>query len=152
FADAGSPTAVPSRGAFTLGPTSLALAGGFINDAVTSTSDDIFTGGGSKDTQGIQSGKWLFTSSKPQPKDDIEHAFAGAYRDSNNHLILYAGLDRYSNSGDATAGFWFFDNGIGQNPNVTQNGGHPFTGTHANGDILLVSDFTIGGSTATIAV
>src|SRR5262249_21391859 len=41
FADAGSPTAVPGRGSFTNGPTSLALAGAFINDAVNSTSDDI---------------------------------------------------------------------------------------------------------------
>src|SRR5205823_1753324 len=36
--------------------------------------------------------------------------------------------------------------------NLTQNGGHPFTSQHANGDILVVSDFTIGGSTSTIKV
>src|SRR5262249_10139310 len=36
--------------------------------------------------------------------------------------------------------------------NVTTNGGHPFTGQHADGDILLVSDFTQGGSTSTIKV
>src|SRR5262249_25173491 len=30
--------------------------------------------------------------------------------------------------------------------------GAPFTGTHADGDILLVSDFTVGGSTSTIKV
>ena len=35
---------------------------------------------------------------------------------------------------------------------MTTNGGHPFTGTHSDGDILLVSDFTIGGSVGTIAV
>src|SRR5262249_48354347 len=58
--------------------------------------------------------------------------------------------DRFDNSGDATAGFWFFQNPIGQNPGVTTNGGHPFTGTHQDGDILLVSDFTVGGSTSTI--
>src|SRR5262249_15910661 len=50
FADGGSPTTVPSTKSFTNGPTSLALAGAFINDAVNTTSDDIFTGGGSKDT------------------------------------------------------------------------------------------------------
>src|SRR5262249_26689799 len=31
-----------------------ALATAFVTDAVNTTSDDIFTGGGSKDTQGIQ--------------------------------------------------------------------------------------------------
>src|SRR5262249_51076024 len=99
-----------------------------------------------------QSGRWLFTGGKPQGKDDITHAYASAYLDSSNHLILYAGMDRFDNSGDSTAGFWFFTNNIGQNPNVTTNGGHPSTGTHTDGDILLVSDFTVGGSTSTIKV
>src|SRR5947199_326250 len=76
-----------------------------------------------------------------------------AYTDAGNgHLILYAGLDRFDNSGDATAGFWFFKNNIGENANVTTNGGHPFVGTHSDGDVLLVSDFTVGGSTSTIKV
>jgi uncharacterized repeat protein (TIGR01451 family) len=153
FADAGSPATVPSMASFSHGPTSLALAGAFINDSVNSTSDDIFQGGGSKDTQGIRQGAWLFTGSKPQGKDDITHAYAAAYTDpGNGHLLLYAGLDRFDNSGDSTAGFWFFGNNIRENPNVTTNGGHPFIGTHQNGDILLVSDFTIGGSTSTIKV
>jgi len=133
--------------------TSGAVASAFVTDKVNSTSDDIFQGGGSKDINGIQSGAWLFTGSKPQGKDDITHAFAAAYNDpGNGHLILYAGLDRYDDSGDATAGFWFFQNNVAENPNVTQNGGHPFTGTHTDGDILLVSDFTVGGSTSTIKV
>jgi uncharacterized repeat protein (TIGR01451 family) len=133
--------------------TSGALASTFVTDKVNSNGDDIFTGGGSKDTLGIQQGKWLFTTSKPQGKDDITHAYAAAYTDpTNDHLILYAGLDRFDNSGDATAGFWFFHNPVTENPNVTQNGGHPFTGAHTDGDILLVSDFTVGGSTSTIKV
>jgi uncharacterized repeat protein (TIGR01451 family) len=134
-------------------PVSGAIASSFVTDKVNSNTDDIFTGGGSKDILGIQSGRWLFTDSKPQPKDDITHAYAAAYNDaSNGHLLLYAGLDRFDNSGDATAGFWFFKNNIGENPAITTNGGHPFVGTHANGDILLVSDFTVGGSTSTIKV
>src|SRR5262249_39824145 len=101
----------------------------------------------------IQSGQWLFTGSKPQGKDDITHAYAAAYTDpSTGHLLLYAGMDRFDNSGDATAGFWFFQNPIGENANVRQDGGHPLTGPHHDGDILLVSDFTIGGSTSTIKV
>jgi uncharacterized repeat protein (TIGR01451 family) len=133
--------------------TSGALASTFVTDAVNSNGDDIFQGGGAKDVLGIQQGPWLFTGSKPQGKNDITHAYAAAYTDpSNGHLILYAGLDRFDNSGDATAGFWFFKNVIGENPDVTTNGGHPFTGTHADGDILLVSDFTTGGSVSTIKV
>src|SRR5262245_44063242 len=132
FADA--QPLVNGDGTFTNGSTSGATAGSFFADAVNSNQDDIFTGGGSKDTLGVQQGRWLFTGSKPQGKDDITHAFATAYVDSSTgHLILYAGMDRFDNSGDATAGFWFFNNQIGQNPNVTQNGGHPFTGTHNDG-------------------
>src|SRR5439155_18259862 len=130
-----------------------ATAHSFVTDAVSSRSDDIFTGGGSKDTLGIQQGKWLFTNGKPQAKDDITHAYAAMYADpATGDNILYAGLDRYDNSGDATAGFWFVQNTIGENPNVTTNGGHPFVGRHSDGDILLVSDFTTGGSTSTIKV
>src|SRR5207253_515450 len=130
-----------------------AVAHSFVTDQVNSKTDDIFTGGGSKDVYGIQQGQWLFTGSKPQAKDDITHAFAATYTDpATQDVILYAGLDRFDNSGDATAGFWFLQNGIGENAGVTTNGGHPFTGTHADGDILLVSDFTTGGSVSTIKV
>src|SRR5262249_52506208 len=150
FADASPLT--NGDGTFTNGATSGALAGSFFTDKVNSNTDDIFTGGGSKDTLGIQSGKWLFNGSKPQGKDDITHPYAHAYIDSNGHLTLHAAMDRCDNTGVSTAGFWFFANNIGQNPNVTQNGGHPFTGVHQDGDILLVSDFTVGGSTSTIKV
>jgi uncharacterized repeat protein (TIGR01451 family) len=133
--------------------TSGAIATAFKTDAVNSTSDDIFTGGGSKDTNGIQAGPWLFTAAKPQGKDDITHAYAAAYTDpGNGHLILYAGLDRFDNSGDSTAGFWFFGSNIGEGTVSKGNGTGPFTGAHQDGDILLVSDFSVGGSVSTIAV
>src|SRR5205807_392054 len=60
----------------TLFGTSSAVAHSFVTDAVNAQTDDIFTGGGSKDTLGIQQGQWLFKNGKPQGKDDITHAFA----------------------------------------------------------------------------
>src|SRR5262249_12876092 len=67
----------------------------FVTDKTNSNTDDIFQGGGSKDVSGIQQGPWLFTASKPQAKDDIEHAFAATYVDpATNDVILYPGLDR----------------------------------------------------------
>src|SRR5262245_51329705 len=65
-------------------PNSGAVASAFVTDKVNSNTDDIFTGGGSKDTQGIQNGPWLFTGSKPQAKNDITHAYAALYTDSSN--------------------------------------------------------------------
>src|SRR5262245_23356732 len=50
-------------------------ASAFASDEVNSTTDDIFQGGGSKDTLGIQAGPWLSTDSKPQGKDDPDDAF-----------------------------------------------------------------------------
>src|SRR5262249_54668561 len=64
--------------------TSGAIAASFVSEAVNTSADTIFTGGGSKDTQGIQQGPWLFTDSKPQSKNDIEHAYAATYTDPSN--------------------------------------------------------------------
>src|SRR5262249_19548459 len=150
FTDAGSPA---TSGSFTGGAVSKANAGSFVTDAVNSRSDDIFTGGGSKDTLGIQPGPWLFTHAKPQAKDHITPAHAPQYVDpATNDVILYCGMDRYDNSGDSTAGFWFFVNPISEGAISKGNGTGPFVGTHSDGDILLVSDFTQGGSTSTIKV
>ncbi len=127
-----------------------AVASTFVTDAVNSVSDDIFTGGGSKDTVGIHQGPWWFTNGKPQAKDDIREAFAASYTDpGTGDVILLAGLDRYDNSGDSTVGFWFLKSVIGEDP-ITA--GHPFTGQHEDGDILFLSDFTIGGSVSTVHV
>jgi uncharacterized repeat protein (TIGR01451 family) len=132
--------------------TSGAIAGSFVTDAVKSPRDDIFTGR-SMDTLGIRAGTWRFQEAKPQATNDISHAYATTYLDLNTgHVLLYAGLDRYDNSGDATAGFWFFRSPIGENATVSTSGGHPFTGQHADGDILLVSDFTQGGGPSAIKV
>src|SRR5262249_49169140 len=40
----------------------------------------------------------------------------------------------------------------GQDPDTLTNGGHPFIGTHTDGDILLVSDFSEGGSFSTVKI
>ena len=87
-----------------------------------------------------------------RPRTTSTHAYAATYTDpSNGHVLLFAGLDRFDNSGDATAGFWFFQNPISEHGQRLSGSTH-FTGTHADGDILLVSDFSIGGSVSTIKV
>jgi hypothetical protein len=129
--------------------TSGASAVSFVHDVTNTTADTEFTGGGSKDVSGIQKGPWLWNSSKPQAKDDIADAFAAAYS-VNGHTFLYFGMDRYDNSGDATVGFWFFqDSAVGLN-GAKQGAGTHFTGIHTDGDLLLVADFSTGGSNPTI--
>jgi hypothetical protein len=107
----------------------------------------IFTGGGSKDPIDIPSWKWKDGGGLPD-KDNLLHAFAASYTASDGDDLLYFGSDRFDNSGDAVQGFWFFQN------EVTDQGtpSGTFTGTHKLGDLLVLSDFSNGGGTATIAV
>ena len=61
--------------------------------------------------------------------------------------IIYFGADRTSNDGDAFMGFWFFQ------ANVTPLAGGTFgPGVHQDGDILIITDFSGGGSTVSLAV
>jgi hypothetical protein len=124
----------------------------------------IFTGGGSKDPQDISSWGWKDGAGGLPDKDNLLHSFAARYSvPSNSHCpgaggntdgtktcdVLYFGSDRYDNSGDAQQGFWFFQNPIGT---TGPTSGGTFTGLHKDGDVLLVSDFSNGGSTSIITV
>src|SRR6266566_2106974 len=130
-----------------------ALAQTWDVDLTNTGSDNEFTGGGSKDTLGIQSGAWLWNTSKPQAKDDIAHAFAAAYTlPGSGDTAIYFGMDRFDNSGAATAGFWFFQDSTVGLSNTKQGGGFRFTGQHMDGDLLIVADFSIGGGASAIQV
>lgn len=133
----------------------------FDPDLTNSSLDNVFLGTASKDTDDLSA--WSWKVQKPQAKDDIAHAFAAAYTSTeNSHTYIVAGMDRYANNGDATAGFWFVQdsnfalctgNGTdtdGANPACKAN--LTFVGHHTDGDMLLVSDFSTGGSVSTINV
>jgi hypothetical protein len=119
----------------------------------------IFTGGGSKDPQNPGT-DWLWKPKDTVPdKDTIEHSFAARYSktpDATNCPstgttceVIFFGVDRFDNSGDAQLGFWFFKNAISLT-NTSSQGGFKFSGNHANGDLLLISQFSNGGTTSTI--
>jgi hypothetical protein len=113
----------------------------------------IFTGGGSKDDLEISS--WQHKSGSVPPKDEITDAYAAVYQ-VGSELRLYFGADRFANNGAAQIGFWFFQNAITLNTNGTFNGVHnagtvPHSASDP-GDLLILSDFTVGGSISTIRV
>jgi len=118
------------------------LATVFIADGNNPPADTTyFTGGGSKDTNNVN--KWARTTNDQAPdKDEISNAYVAAYK-SGSDLIIYFGADRFDNSGSSQIGFWFF-----KNPITLNNG--TFSGVHANGDLLILSDFTQGGAISTI--
>ncbi len=133
-----------------------------------------FTGGGSKDPLAIEGWAWNQASGGLPGKDVLLNGFAARYTTAANNTIcpgsvaagrcsqIFFGMDRFDNSGDAQNGFWFFQNAISTTGGVPSGGGTTFTCTvpgdgtaspcHKLGDILVVSDFSIGGTISTITV
>lgn len=108
--------------------------------------DTVFFQGGSKDIYDVNN--WKYTLKTTPDKNDITNAYAAAYNVaadvcenasgaavlcSQPHvgnpvhkagdMVVYFGLDRFANDGDAFAGFWFFQG------EVTQENGD-FVGNH----------------------
>ena len=129
------------------------------NDGALNAS--IFTGGGSKDPIDVNQWAWKDNAGGLPDKDNLLHAFAARYSltpsgncpsgTSSSCEILFFGSDRYDNSGDAQQGFWFFQNKVGLG-SAALGGGQAFTGLHRNGDILIISDFSNGGTVSTISI
>ncbi len=103
--------------------------------------DDSWTGG-SQDGDASPSADWTWVYGNSNDKGDIGNA--GAVLIGTK---LYFFGDRSSFSGDAQIGFWFFLNNVQPTGNGA-NPGSPFSGEHANGDLLIISNFTNGGGNA----
>lgn len=127
--------------------------------------DTFFTGGGSKDTNGIQAGPWKYKveSDVVPDKNDIVNAFAAAYdftypvghprqgKGADDETVMfYFGLDTFSVNGDANAGFWFFRQPVSLGPLDGDTG--LFIGEHTDGDIFVAVAYTQGGSIGDIDV
>jgi hypothetical protein len=143
--------------------------------ACTGSNCTIFTGGGSKDPIDINQWAWKDNVGGLPDKDNLLHGFAARYSIDSSAAcpgknpdgtantdgtakceMLFFGNDRFDNSGDAQQGFWFFQNKIGLGTNAV-GGGNGFTSSggtefHRKGDLLLISDFSNGGSVSTITV
>ena len=102
-----------------------------------------FKGGGSKDHRNLDDWEWSATDVAPD-KDELLDVFAAVYE--NGDTLVYFGADKFDDSGDAQIGFWFFQD------NVSLDGDGTFNGLHTVGDVLVLSDFTNGGSVDTICV
>jgi hypothetical protein len=100
---------------------------------------------GSKDILDVNG--WSCTpANNVTDKGDIMNAYAVAYTNpTTGHKFMFFGLERNANAGDANVAFWFL-----QGSATCPAAGGSFTGTHSNGDLLIVSAFTNGGSVSTI--
>src|SRR5262245_24042277 len=117
---------------------------------VAETGDDSTFTTNSKDILDISAQWRCVHANNVTDKGDLVNTYAVAYVNAANQLILYFGAEKNDASGTNNLGVWFL-----QDPTVdcssTQGGnGTAFTGNHLTGDILVVSQFTGGGGTATI--
>lgn len=117
----------------------------FVIDQIpTVATERYFTGGGSKDDNAIS--QWRSTAGNPTPnKNNITNAYAKAYTDTNGHLIIAFGADRFDDEGDAAMGFWFFADDVAPS-------GNTFIGTHTDDDVLVQVDYRNGGSEAQVQI
>jgi hypothetical protein len=131
----------------------------------TASGGTTFTGGGSKDPIDVSSWAWNQAAGGLPAKDVLLNGFAARYTvpstgpsdptcpapSAGTCSVIFFGMDRFDNSGDAQNGFWFFQNPITLGTNKI-GGGQGFVGVHKDGDLLVVSDFSNGGGTSTISV
>jgi hypothetical protein len=113
----------------------------FIEDGIGPTT---FTGGSTKDHLPIEG--WKHTSGSSPDKGEILNAYAARATNGNSDSILTFGMDRYAVDGSTDIGFWFFQDQVIAEPDGT------FSGTHLEGDLLILGTFTQGGATSDIRI
>jgi len=125
----------------------------WVNDGPHSVTDTTTFTTGSKDILDI-SANWACTpSSNITPKDDILHAYSYAAiappgTSRAGDLMIYGGFERFANNGAGDLGLWLL-----QDPTVScssTKGTVSFTGVHVVGDVLLVGEFSTGGTVTTL--
>jgi hypothetical protein len=110
------------------------------------TADTTTYATGSKDTLDIP-GWQCNKDNNVNSKIDIMNAYAAAYTATNGDKIIYFGMEKNKNNGTNDVGFWFLQGNascVSTGPSVT------WSGTHALGDVLVVSEFSQGGGVSTI--
>jgi hypothetical protein len=110
------------------------------------TNDGTTFATGSKDTLPI-SGWQCNLDNNVNSKIDVMNAYAATYTASDGDEILYFGIERNVNTGDANVGFWFLQSTVGC---VSTGASVTFSGEHQDGDVLVVSEFSGGGTVSTI--
>src|SRR2546422_963400 len=126
----------------------------WVNDGPHSVTDLSTFTTGSKDTLDIANNGWQCTpSNNITPKDDMLHSYSFAIVAPSGtpragDLLVYGGFERFANNGAGDLGLWLL-----QDPTVScssSKGAVSFTGAHVVGDLLVVAEFSTGGSVTTI--
>ncbi len=102
---------------------------------------------------------WHWDAGNVPPKDDLKNVYAYAtINPANDHLIIYAGLERLDPSGDSHIDLEFFGSPVALDEDVPcDDAGRDttpceFTGVRLDGDIVVSMDFTQGGGIGSITI
>ncbi len=105
---------------------------------------------GSKDTLNITPGWQCARDNNVNDKTDVVNAYATVFRDTGE-VKLYFALERFSNEGAGNVAFWFLnDETVDCLAPATGPSTTSFVGNHEDGDILVVAEFTVGGTVTSI--
>jgi hypothetical protein len=107
----------------------------FVADPFNTTSDDVYTMGGSKDVNDIPQWRWELQAAND--KTDMENAGMALI---GSRLYFFG--DHYANTGAASIGIWILKNEVNKLPLVAGLGS--FSGVHADGDVLVTTDLAGG--------
>ncbi|HEU4633922.1 MAG TPA: hypothetical protein VFS22_08060, partial [Flavisolibacter sp.] len=110
-------------------------------DKINSSLDDIL-GSGAKDVNDFP--LWHYAINSANDKTDIQNAVIVLL---SGHVVRFA-ADRFAQNGDAEIGIWLLKGPLSENPAPANT----FTGQHTNGDVLITSKFTNGGTQPNITV
>jgi hypothetical protein len=114
------------------------------------TNDTTTFSTGSKDTLPITPGWQCNFDNNVNSKIDVMNSYAATYEDpATGDEILYFALERNTNTGTANVAFWFLQDEVAC---ASTGGSAAFTGDHTDGDLLIVSEFSNGGTVSTINV
>jgi hypothetical protein len=134
-------------------PNATVLSAKFFADyAVPDASYFTQNGAGVKDTDAIAN--WgCKTQNNPTAKDNLLNAYVAFVQipsnapDNAGDVVLYLASERQSNNGNSFAGFWLFKSAVSCNPTTGA-----FTGVHSDGDLLVVSNYTNGGTSQNVTL
>jgi uncharacterized repeat protein (TIGR01451 family) len=117
----------------------------------TDGTDIGFASGLTKDTADISSWTWEKADVTPA-KSDIVNDYGAVFQEDGS-LVLYFGQNRQLDEpGDANVGFWFLQDDVALVPSPGNPDQGSFSGTHVDGDILILSEFTGGGDVSAVQI
>ena len=91
---------------------------------------------------------WGWDDGNVPPKDDLSNVYSYEVIDpANNHLLLYAGVERADPSGDSHIDIEYFQDQVGLVENSTA-----FSGVRTVNDVIVSMDFVRGGGIGSVSI